>query len=85
MVNYIAGVVMVVRQGGTPRDALDEALNAIDFADGHVLGIILTRVDMKSGKGGYKYKNGYKYKYKYKDYSYGYGNNTGRQKSSDSK
>ncbi|MGN0624448.1 MAG: CpsD/CapB family tyrosine-protein kinase, partial [Oscillospiraceae bacterium] len=62
MASYIAGVVMVARQGSTPKDALELALNAVDFADGHILGVVLSCVDPKTGKGQYKYK--YKYEQK---------------------
>ena len=63
LVSYIAGVVMVARQGGTPREAFEKALNAIDFADGHVLGAVLGCADIKS-------KTGYRKKYSYSNYEY---------------
>ena len=38
MLPFIAGVVFVVRQGETPNDAFEEAINSVKFADGHLLG-----------------------------------------------
>lgn len=64
MMNYIAGVVMIARQGGTPRDDFEKALNSIEFADGHVLGVVI-------GRAGGKNKSYYKYKSKDGYYSYG--------------
>ncbi len=68
---YIAGVVLVAKQGETPIDAYEDAINAIKFADGHILGGILGQVQTL-GKTGYK--RGYRYsKYsKYSDYGYSY-------------
>ncbi|MBR6874192.1 MAG: CpsD/CapB family tyrosine-protein kinase [Ruminococcus sp.] len=75
---YIAGVCLVARQGITPNDAFEEAVNAIKFADGYVLGAIMGQVQTlgkKSYKKGYyKYGRYSKYGYGY-EYGYGYGNN----------
>lgn len=68
LLKYVAGVVLVAMQGSTPFDALEHAIEAVTFAEGSVLGVVLTHVDMTTGKYNYKYK--YKYKYSY-DYSYG--------------
>ena len=77
MLPFIAGVCLVCRQGGTPNEAFEEALNSIKFADGHVLGAILGQVQTfgKTGyKRGYRYSRyGGKYGYKYSDYGYSYG------------
>ena len=74
MLKYIAGVVLVAMQGSTPIDALQHAIDAVNFAEGSILGVVLTHVDMSSGKYNYKYK--YRYKYSsYYSYGYGYGNN----------
>lgn len=72
VLKYIAGVVLVAMQGSTPFDALQHAIDAINFAEGSILGVVLTHVDMTSGKYNYKYK--YKYS-SYYSYGYGYGNN----------
>lgn len=75
MLSYIAGVVLVARQGETPTDAFEDAVNSVRFADGHLLGAILARVQT-TGKGSYK-----------KSYSYGYsyGDNSGSSKKEGSK
>lgn len=74
MLPFVAGVVLVACQGETPNDAFEDAVNSIKFADGHLLGAIIARVQ-SLGKGGYK--KGYKYsrysKYGYSKYGYGYG------------
>ena len=75
MLPYIAGVCLVAHQGATPKDAFEDALNAIKFADGYVLGAILGQVQTlgkSSYKRGYKYSR-YSRKYGYGgDYGYGY-------------
>lgn len=78
LLKYIAGVVLVAMQGSTPFDALQNAIDSINFAEGSILGVVLTHVDMTSGKYNYKYK--YKYKYSsYYRYGYSYGNNANAQ------
>lgn len=70
LLKYIAGVVLVAMQGSTPLDALEQAIEAVNVAEDAVLGVVLTSVDMSTGKYNSKYK--YKYKYNYSaDYSYG--------------
>lgn len=62
IMNFIAGVVLVAKQGGTPRDAYEEAIASIEFANGKVLGAVINHVQ----------NVGSKYKYKSKSYaSYG--------------
>ncbi len=69
---FIAGVCLVCKQGDTTYDAFSEALNAIKFADGYVLGAVMGQVKT-IGKTGYK-KGYYNYKkYGYSRYGYGYG------------
>ena len=59
MVNYIAGVVLVALQGGTPREAYEKAISSIEFADGHVLGAVINNVASSEKKYRYKsYKRG---------------------------
>ena len=70
MLPYIAGVCLVVHQGSTPKDAFEDALNAIKFADGYVLGAVLGQVQTL-GKS--SYKRGYKYSRYSRKYGYGYG------------
>ena len=69
MLPFIAGVALVAKQGETPKDALQDAIDAIKFAEGHILGVILGQMQTL-GKAGYK--RGYRYS-KYSKYSYGYG------------
>ena len=70
LLKYIAGIVLVAMQGSTPLDALEHAIEAVNVAEDAVLGVVLTSVDMSTGKYNSKYK--YKYKYSYSaDYSYG--------------
>ena len=75
MLDSIAGVMLVAMQGQTPMEALGQAIEAVNFADGSILGVVLTHVDLSMNKYNYKYR--YKYKYSYK-YSYGKDNHTKR-------
>ncbi len=69
LVKSIAGIVLVAMQGQTPNEALANAIDSVKFADGFILGVVLTNVDVSSHKYNYKYR--YKYKYSSADYSYG--------------
>lgn len=68
LLKYIAGVVLVAMQGSTSYDALQEAIDAVNFAEDAVLGVVMTHVDMNMGK----FNRKYKYKY---DTNYSYGEN----------
>lgn len=68
MLKSIAGVMLVAMQGKTPVEALEQAIDSINFAEGSILGVVVTHVDHKISKFNYKYK--YKYEYNY-GYSYG--------------
>jgi capsular exopolysaccharide synthesis family protein len=62
----IAGVVMVAMSEVTTYDAYQQAIDAIEFANGNVLGAVITRVSSSTGKG-----RGHRGLYSY-NYSYGY-------------
>ena len=83
MMPFIAGVVLVVRQGETPTDAFQDAIDAVKFADGHVLGAVLGQVQTlgkSSYKRGYRYSRYSKYGYSKYGYGYSYGESTGQMK-----
>lgn len=61
----IAGVVLVAMSGVSTFDYYKHALESIKFANGTVLGSVVTKVPVSGGKG--KYKKGYG------NYGYGYG------------
>ena len=71
LLGNIAGVVLIAKHDSTTYDALGEAIDAIKFANGSILGVVVNNVDITGGKYG-KYG---KYKYKY-NYEYSYGNNS---------
>lgn len=73
LIKSIAGFVLVAMQGQTPNEALAGAIDAIRFAEGSILGVVLTNVDVSSHKYNYKYR--YRYKYSAADYTYGNNNN----------
>lgn len=55
-----SGVIIVVRQGVSTQDSVNEALQKLEFADAKVLGFIFTGVENeKQKKGGYGYGYGY--------------------------
>lgn len=68
------GLVLVLRDGVTPYDALRHAVDAAEFANINVLGIVMNGVDnKKSRRYTYrKYSYGYR-NYGYRNYGYGYG------------
>ncbi|MBO5449565.1 MAG: CpsD/CapB family tyrosine-protein kinase [Ruminococcus sp.] len=72
LVNSIAGILLVAKQGQSTYDALGEAIDAIKFANGSILGVVVNNVNITGGK--YNYKNKYKYKY-----NYAYGENASTQ------
>jgi len=72
LVNSIAGILLVAKQGQSTYDALGEAIDAIKFANGSILGVVVNNVNITGGK--YNYKNKYKYKY-----NYAYGENSSTQ------
>ncbi len=68
-----AGLVIVVRDEFTPREAINQAISAAEFANINILGAIMNGANPK-GKRRYNYRKYGNYKYKkYYRYSYGYG------------
>ena len=65
--DVIAGVVLVAMSGSTTYDSYQHAVEAIEFANGTVLGAVITKTPSASSK-----SSKYKYSYKY-GYSYSYG------------
>lgn len=86
---YVSGVMIVVREGYTNHESIENALKLLKIAKAKVLGFFVNDVDtaaMAYGQYGsaygrsyrnkykYGYKYGYRYKYGYKyGYQYGYG------------
>lgn len=75
----VAGLLLVMRYGGTTFDEAENAVRKIEMADMNTLGFVLNYVQRNHGTGSYyryrsKYSN-YKYYGKYGSYEYGYGNN----------
>lgn len=91
----VAGVLMVVKDCCLSHDEFKRALNAIQFANLNLFGVVLNGSNGRGGRG-YRYKYRYRYSYKYKNYNYnynyryggnygygygyGYGNNSGKPK-----
>lgn len=75
-----AGIMLVVREGYTNHESIEQALKLLRIADAKVLGFFLNDIDAASVHYGYKknykrygrYSYGYGKKYSY-NYSYGYG------------
>ena len=65
---YVHGIIMVVLQASTDKEALRFAMNQLQFVGAKVLGFILNGV-VYGNNGNYKYKNKKKY------YRYGKGKN----------
>lgn len=77
----VYGIMIVVREGYTNHESIEQALKLLDIADAKILGFFVNDIDTINmnygsyrstyGKG-YKYGKRYGYKYGYK-YGYGYG------------
>lgn len=83
----VSGIMIVVREGYTNHESIEQALKLLNIADAKILGFFVNDIDTvnmnygsyrstygrgyKYGKR-YGYKYGYKYSYKY-GYGYGYG------------
>ena len=61
LADMVSGYIITVRNEITPVDQLDKCIEALKFANGKLLGIMVNNAD--SGQGSYRYK---KYSYKYK-------------------
>lgn len=87
---YVSGVMIVVREGYTNHESIENALKLLKLAKAKVLGFFVNDVDTAAMGYGpyrssygksyrYRYKYGYRYNYKYNykyNYGYGYGYNT---------
>lgn len=68
------GVVLVVRDGVTPHDALRHVVDAAEFANINILGTIMNGVNTKKNRRYTYRKYSYGYRnYGYRSYGYGYG------------
>ena len=68
------GLVLVVRDGITPYDALTHVIDAAKFANINILGTIMNGVDTKRNRRYTYRKYSYGYRnYGYRNYGYGYG------------
>ncbi len=89
---YVSGVMIVVREGYTNHESIEQALKLLKIAHAKVLGFFVNDVEIagmgygayrnsysKSYKYKYNYRYNYKYGYKY-GYGYGYGYNTDDKK-----
>jgi capsular exopolysaccharide synthesis family protein len=74
LLDSIAGVVLIAKQGQSTYDAVGEAIEAVKFANGSILGVVVNNVQIVGGK----YSKYSKYNYKYK-YSYSYGDNNSQK------
>jgi capsular exopolysaccharide synthesis family protein len=70
--NSIAGVVLVAMSGITTYESYQSAVEAIKFANGSVLGSVITKVPGSNSKGAkhYRRRYGYGYNYSYSSYEY---------------
>jgi len=59
----VDGVVLVVRAGKTPREAVRKARRALDTVGATVLGAIINGVDLKNAEYSYYYRHYYAYEY----------------------
>lgn len=75
LLDSIAGIVLIAKQGQSTYDAIGEAIESIKFANGSILGVVVNNVQVVGGK--YS-KYNYRYKYKY-SYGYSYGDNASQK------
>lgn len=68
------GMVLVVRDGFTPRDSIRQAISSVKFANIKILGAVMNGANPKNSRK-YTYR---RYGYKYGYYKYGYGRSYGR-------
>lgn len=84
--NSVSGVMIVVREGYTNHESIEQALKLLKIANAKVLGFFVNDIDVVGINYGsyrgvygksyrYKYKYGYRYNYRY-GYKYGYGYDT---------
>ena len=57
----VEGVVLVVNSQGTPKQVVKEAHARLTYARAKVLGVVLNRVNLRSGDYAYHYRHYYSY------------------------
>lgn len=65
LASNIAGILLIAKQGQSTYDALGEAIESIKLANGSLLGVVVSNVQVTGGKYNYRYKYKYKYNYSY--------------------
>ncbi len=73
----VSGIILIVREGYTNHESIEQALNLLKIANAKLLGFFINDIDaMSINYGSYRsaYGKSYKTKYKYgNSYGYGYG------------
>ena len=77
---WVSGIMLVVREGYTNHESIEQALHLLKIADARVIGFFVNDIDtMSMNYGAYRssYGKGYSYRsknsYSYGGYGYGYG------------
>ncbi len=68
LASRVGGVVLVVESGRTGRKVVKAAIRRLKMGNARILGVLLTKFDLRVSGYGYGYGYGYAYNY---DYSYG--------------
>ncbi|MDQ0463108.1 capsular exopolysaccharide synthesis family protein [Caulobacter ginsengisoli] len=68
LASRVGGVVLVVESGRTGRKVVKAAIRRLKMGNARILGVLLTKFDLRVSGYGYGYGYGYSYNY---DYSYG--------------
>lgn len=74
--DMVTGTILVVREGYTNYESIDQALNLMNMAHTKILGFLVNDINsMSINYGSYRsaYGKGYKYGKSYDNYGYGYG------------
>ena len=77
---YVSGVMLVVREGYTNHESIQQALHLLTIAKAKILGFFVNDIDaMSINYGSYRsaYDKKYKNNYKQETHTYGYGNGYG--------
>lgn len=79
--NVTDGVLFLVRQNRTDKDAVTRGIKQLELSNARLLGFVMNGVVDEGGKGyRYRYRYRYRYKYQYGNYTSKY-TSTGRRKS----
>lgn len=73
MAELLDGVLFLVRQGRTEKEAVQRGLKQLEISNAKVMGFVLNGSDKD---GGSHYGKKYRYKYRYRYYRYSYGSNS---------